>query len=99
MTMPDNPLQFLDPNNPLLSGGPARLDGGVIEHPTEGRMGGLSVRTGSTTCAVFMGADDLDKWAAFISGLADEVRGGPKLAKATMADVAALGSTMRGSVK
>ena len=100
MTTPrQNPSQFLDAGNPLLSAGPARLDGGVITTP-QGKLGCLTVRTSSTTTTVLVEADDLRKWAQFISDLADQADGGgTRLIAASAIDAAALDATMRGSVK
>lgn len=91
MTTPvQNPMQFLDPNNSLLSGGPARLDGGSITPPGQPPMGVLTFRTASTTLTVLMGAADLRNWAGIINGLADEVEGKKHLQPASVMDVAAL---------
>lgn len=93
MTMP-NSMRFLDPNNPLLAGGPARLDGGIIEHPQTGKTGVLSVRTSSATQTVLIDAASLREWAKFCNDLADELGGG-KLQVASITDVAALDATMQ----
>lgn len=96
MTSPDpSQMRFLDVGNPLISGGPARIDSGIIQHPEAGKLGVLTVRTGSATVTCFMGADDLDNWADHIHLLADALRGGPKLVPATMGDVAALETVQR----
>lgn len=93
MTTPNN-MTFLDPNNPLLSGGPARLDGGIIEHPQTGKTGVLSVRTASTTQTVLIDAASLREWAKFCNDLADQLGGG-RLQAASILDVASLDSTMQ----
>lgn len=96
MTSPDpSQMCFLDVHNPLIGGGPARIDTGIIQHPDAGKMGVLTVRTSSATVTVLMGDSDLDNWADHIHQLADALRGGPKLAAATMGDVAALDTTMQ----
>lgn len=96
MTSPDpNELRFLDVNNPLISGGPARIDTGIIDHPEAGKLGVFTLRTGSATVTALLSADDLDGWADHIKNLATALRGGPKLAAATMGDVAALETVQR----
>jgi hypothetical protein len=96
MTMPDpSQMRFLDVNNPLCAGGPARIDSGIIG-TEQGQMGVLTVRTASTTLTVVMSANDLRSWADHINGLADHMDGsGTKLVSATMGDVVALDTTMR----
>lgn len=88
-------MRFLDVNNPLVSGGPARIDTGIIAHPEAGNLGVLTLRTGSATVTVLLNANDLDSWADHIKSLATSLRGGPKLAAATMGDVAALETVQR----
>jgi hypothetical protein len=96
MTSPDpNQMRFLDINNPLCAGGPARIDSGIIG-TEQGKMGVLTVRTASTTLTVVMNTDDLRNWAEHISNLADAMDGGgTKLVAAGMGDVVALDTTMR----
>lgn len=96
MTSPDpSEMRFLDVHNPLIGGGPARIDTGIIQHPEAGKLGVLTVRTASATVTCLMGDVDLDNWADHIHQLADALRGGPKLAAATMGDVAALETVQR----
>lgn len=89
-----NNMQFIDQNNPLLAGGPAKLDGGTIESPATGKMGVLTMRTSSGTLTAMMDADSLRNWAKFIDSLADEVEGKKHLQPATMQDVAVLDGSM-----
>jgi hypothetical protein len=82
---------FLDQDNHLLAGVPARLDTGVIGLPAgAGNMGVLTVRTASTTVSVVMTAADLDGWARAVSDLAATVRAAPVLALPTAGETAAL---------
>lgn len=94
--MPDpNQMRFLDVNNPLVGGGPARIDSGIIQSE-QGKMGVLTVRTVSATVTVVMSCEDLRNWADHINNLADHMDGsGTKLVPATMGDVVALDTTMR----
>jgi hypothetical protein len=94
--MPDpSQMRFLDINNPLCAGGPARIDSGMIG-TEQGKMGVLTFRTPSTTLTVVMQADDLRTWADHINQLADHMDGGgTKLIPAGMGDVVALDKTMR----
>lgn len=77
MTTPQAPntMPFIDPNNPLCGPGPARLDTGVIQHPTDGKMGIATVRTPSTTLTLVMQPDDLRGWAESLKNLADQIEG------------------------
>ena len=87
-------MRFLDVNNPLCAGGPARIDSGMIG-TEQGKMGVITFRTSSTTLTVVMNADDCRNWADHINGLADALDGGgTKLVPAGMGDVAALDKTM-----
>src|ERR1700729_1307910 len=98
MTMPQqNNMQFLDTNNPLVGGGPARIDTGIIQHPESGQMGVLTVRTPSTTLTVVMSPEDLRNWANHTNGLAEAMDkgGGTKLVPAGMGDVAAMDAMRR----
>jgi hypothetical protein len=82
---------FLGQDNPLLAGGPARLDTGIIGLPAgAGNVGVLTVRTASGEQTVFMTAADLDSWAKVISDLAAAVRAAPVLALPTAGETAAL---------
>jgi hypothetical protein len=100
MTTPAPPAPFLDPNNPLAAGGPARLDTGIVDPPGVGRLGVVTVRTPSTTCMVLMNPDDIDAWAAELTDLANRVRNGPGLMKAGSMDMArSLAEAMRGPVR
>ena len=81
--------EYLDPNNPLLATGPARLDTGTITMPQLGEVAVLTVRSSSATQTVMLSKDDLRKWRTLIDKLDDSVNG-PVLEKATIADVAAL---------
>ncbi len=97
MTSPDpNQMRFLDINNPLCSGGPARIDSGIIG-TEQGPMGVLTFRTPSTTLTMVLQPEDLRNWAEHISGLADAMdkNGGTKLVSASMGDVVALDKTMQ----
>lgn len=89
MTTPNN-MQFIDQNNPLLAGGPAKLDGGTIESPATGKMGVLTMRTSSGTLTAMMDAGSLRNWSKFIEALADEVEGKKHLATASPMDLQAL---------
>jgi hypothetical protein len=94
MTTPiQNPMQFIDPNNPLLNGGVARLDVGSITPPGQDQVGVVTVRTSSATVTVLMTAKNLREWADILTGLADQMDGGAGLQVATMQDVAALDPT------
>lgn len=93
MTMP-NPMQFIDPNNPLLATGQARLDLGTINIPGAGEFGVVTVRTASATQTVMLAAKDVAEWAKSLTGLS-EAMGGSKLQVATAMDVAALDTTMQ----
>src|SRR5277367_5491873 len=94
------PAPFLDPNNPLAAGGPARLDTGIVDPPGVGRLGVVTVRTPSTTCMVLMDADDIRAWAAELTDLADRVENGPGLVKTASMDMAtAMSAAIRGAVK
>jgi|SRR5579859_4059481 len=88
MTTPAPDAPFLDPNNPLAAGGPARLDTGVVDPPGVGRLGVVTVRTPSTTCMVLMNPDDIDAWAAELTDLADRVRNGAGLVRSATMDTA-----------
>jgi hypothetical protein len=94
--MPSVP-QFIDPNNQLLNGGPARLDTGSITTPDGKKVGVVTIRTSSTTITVLMDAPNLDEWGDIIKNLAKELGGGVKLQAASAMDVAALQPTMRPS--
>jgi hypothetical protein len=94
MTTP-NALQFIDPNNPLLNGGPAKLDTGSIVGPDGKKVGVLTIRTASTTVTVLMGAVHLNEWSEILGNLAKDIGGGAKLQAASMMDVASLDPTMR----
>src|ERR1700744_5434914 len=94
MTTPQNPMKFLDQNNPLIQGCPAALDTGIITHPTEGKIGGVTVRTTSATVTVLLGTEDLGNWITVLQGLLEAMGGGPKLQAATMNDVAAMNGTL-----
>lgn len=85
-------MQFLDPNNPLLASGPARLDAGIITHPVQGKIAMATVRTQSTTVTVALSADDIGNWVEMLQGLQAALGGGSKLQAANMGDVAALNS-------
>ena len=90
-------MQFLDINNPLVAGGPARIDSGIITHADAGQMGVLTIRTPSTTVTVVMSPEDLRSWADHINNLAEHLDkgGGTKLIPAGMGDVVALDKTMQ----
>jgi hypothetical protein len=94
MTTPNVP-QFIDPNNPLLNGGPAKLDTGTIVGPEGKKVGVLTIRTASTTVTVLMAAENLNEWGDLIKDLAASLGGGAKLQAASMMDVAALDTTMQ----
>lgn len=94
MTMPQNPAQFLDQNNPLIATGPSRLDLGIISHPQSGKIGVVTVRTSSATVHSFMNAEEIGQWVDLLSGLKEALGGGTKLQPATMGDVAAMNGTL-----
>jgi hypothetical protein len=94
MTTPQNPMQFLDQNNPLISTGAARLDLGIIAHPQTGKIGGVTVRTSSASVTVFLTADEAGQWADLLNGLKDALGGASKLVPANMGDVAAMNGTL-----
>lgn len=81
-----NPL--VDPGNGLLSHVPARLDTGTAEIPGTGKMGVMTIRTGSTTLTIMLSAGDLRDWSAILTGLADQLTGG--LVQASPMDVATM---------
>lgn len=86
-----SPLTFIDTNNPLCGPCPARLDIGVIQHPVDGPMGVVTIRTASTTMTVVMGADDLQGWGDSLKELANQMGGAKKsLLVAGPGDAAAL---------
>lgn len=93
MTTP-NP-SFLDPNNQLLSGGPARLDVGSMEHPQMGKVGLITIRTSSTTLTVLMNPESLHEWAGILNGLADQMGGAPKLQAAGPQDLAGIAQALK----
>lgn len=94
--MPQEIPQYLDPHNPLLASGPARLDAGTIELPGVGRLGVLTVRTPSTTVTVMLSAEDVATWTDLLAKVRDDL-GGKKLVAATPMEVAALDTTMKRS--
>lgn len=99
MTAP-SPLQWLDPNNPLLAGGPVTLECGTVAKPGEPVVVGVTMRTDSATVTGFITPAQLEEWAGLLCGLRGSLgAGGTKLAAATMADVARLDPTISGSVK
>jgi hypothetical protein len=63
------PLPPIDPGNPLLDGGPARLTTSVVE-TADGQRLALTIRTASTTLTVFLNQDGARTWAANITGTA-----------------------------
>lgn len=83
----------MDVNNPLLSGTPCRLDGGVAQ-TADGRVGVLTVRTTSATVTGFLSAEELRTWAKFINDLANEVDGGSRIAPVNSLDAAAINSEL-----
>jgi hypothetical protein len=85
-------MSFIDVNNPLCGPVPARLDVGIIQHPVDGKMGVLTIRTASTTMTVVMDADDLRNWGDSLHQLADALEGKskPQLVQAGPQDAAAL---------
>jgi hypothetical protein len=87
VTVPQAPRSYLDENNPLLSGVPARLDTGAIGLPAgAGTAGVVTVRTASTTVTVILTAAELDTWAGVLRNLASTVREAPVLARPTPAE-------------
>lgn len=85
------PAPFLDQNNPLLAGAPARLDTGVLGLPAgAGTAGVVTIRTASTTLTVLMSAADLDTWAGEFRKLAATVRDAPVLDRTPVAGISAL---------
>jgi hypothetical protein len=93
VTAPARDRPFLDQDNQLLAGGPARLDTGVIGLPAgAGNVGALTIRTASSTQTVFMTAADLDSWAKVVGDLAAAVRAAPVLTLPTAGETAALGN-------
>lgn len=94
MTMPAP--QFLDTGNPLLAGGPAKLDTGSITTEDGQQAGVLTVRTSSATVTVLLNATSLDEWGDLIKTLAASLGGGKKLQAASVFDVASLDPTMQG---
>lgn len=89
------PNVLVDQGNPLLAHVPAQLDTGTVELPGEGKVGVMTIRTGSTTLTIMLAAEDLKNWAGVLSGLADQL-GGAGLVKATPVDVSTLNQLMRG---
>jgi hypothetical protein len=81
--------EYIDPNNPILATGPARLDTGTITVPQAGKLGVFTVRTPSTTVTVMLSAEDARSWADLFDEVARDL-GGTKLQKATPMDVAEL---------
>lgn len=88
MTTPTNPNALVDPGNALLAHVPARLDTGSVDLPGEGKYGVMTIRTGSTTLTVMLGAEDLRQWGGILTGLADQLTGG--LVQASPFDISAL---------
>jgi hypothetical protein len=93
-TPPQNPMAFLDQNNPLVATGPARLDLGIISHPQTGQLGGVTMRTQSGTLTAFLTADEVGQWVDLLNGLKEALGGGSKLVPASMGDVAAMNGTL-----
>lgn len=81
--------EYLDPNNPLLATGPARLDTGSLTLPGLGELGVITVRTSSATQTVMLGLDDLHDWRKLIDQLDDSLSG-KKIKPATAVEVAKL---------
>lgn len=86
MSQPQRP--FIDPANELLMQVPARLDTGSVATPDGRKLGVLTIRTGSTTLTVFLGAEDLRTWAQLLTDVAGQLSG--KLVPASPLDVSLL---------
>jgi len=84
MTTPQRPL--VDEGNPLLSQGPAQLDTGTVNTP-DGKLGLLTIRTGSTTLTVILPPANVREWANVLNNFAASMGG---LVTASAADVAAV---------
>jgi hypothetical protein len=95
MTVPQQGPPLVDQGNTLLNHVPARMDSGTVDIPGTGKLGVLTIRTGSTTLTIMLSAADLRDWAGIMSGLADQMTGG--LVKATPIDIAALSQELRQS--
>lgn len=87
MTAPGQPF-LVDPGNPLLAMGPARMDAGTMDAPG-GMLGVLTFRTSSATLTMLVSATDLRAWSRALSGLADQLGGA--LVVASPHDVMSLG--------
>jgi hypothetical protein len=98
MTQPNNSTQFLDPNNPLASGGPCRLDLGSISYPELGEVGVVTVRTPSTTVTVLLNPAEMRAWADSLDDAATQL-GAPRngLLVATPQEAMSLDTSMRRS--
>lgn len=71
MTQPQQPA-LIDTGNPLLSGGPARLDTGSVWAEGGGtQVGVVTVRTTSATVSVMLTRAQLRSWAGLLTSLAD----------------------------
>lgn len=77
MTQPPQAFAPFDPANPLLAHQPSKLETGSIDTPGGGRLGFVTMRTASTTCTAFATAAEIREWAKLLTGLADNLGGGP----------------------